>query len=133
MNTANKLAIIAKNSYVAEDNKRDNTEKILYDNSVAHVDSIISQCTALAEKGYGSVRLTLDRTAKQFGKDEGRNNYYDADLVCKMLRIDHGFFIDMNVDGGNYVDHYDAFTTKLIWINNLPEAPDKFRIKMSTK
>lgn len=123
--TANKLAQIARENQ--KQIKRNSfAEKIKWE-SHQYVRYVKQRCETLALKGYGSVRITIDKTVDIFQTDEHRNSCYSFDFVCTLLKRE-GFKF------GKYItDHYDAMSLDLIWEETLSKAPNSERIGISWK
>ena len=113
-------------TYSIEKWKPQSFEKKVRWGSHQYVRYVIKRCKELASKGYGSVKITIDKTTDMFGVDEGRNSCYSESFVCKLLSQE-GFTIDWY--GEDARDHYDAISGTLIWDETLPKSPD--RIGMS--
>lgn len=131
MNTAIKLSQLARdNKKKQEENPLDAFDKKVRWGSHQYVRFLKKECKKLALQGYGSVRITIDRTTELFMTDEGRNSCYSSSFVISLL-CNEGFRFSQKE--GDYEDHYDAFTNVLIWDENLPQAPNSNRIGMCWK
>ena len=120
-NTANRLASIAQ----ANQKSKVKDPMIAFQKKVRwgshqYVRHVVKRAEKEAELGYGSVRITIDKTTDLFQTDEGRNSCYDSSFVCGLLS-QQGF----KFNNGEYADHYDAFSTELVWDKNLPTSPNK--------
>lgn len=91
----------------------------------------INECKKLAQRGYGFVKITIDKTTDLFMMAEGRNSCYSAEFIKNLLQQE-GFTFGKE-DKNSYKDHYDAFSDILVWDKNLPIAPDTEKIGMSWK
>jgi hypothetical protein len=95
-----------------------------------YVRYVIKRCKELASKGYGSVKITIDRTTDMFDVDEGRNSCYSYSFVCKLL-VQEGFTFDWY--GEDSCDHYDAVSGTLIWDETLPKFPEEISMSWEEK
>ncbi len=130
MKTASKLAQLAKANQKKQENPLDAFDKRVRWGSHQYVRFVKQECKKLALQGYGSVSITIDRTTELFTVDEKNNRCYSYTFVVRLLRNEGFTFSTKETD---YVDHYDAFTSVLIWDNDLPKAPNSMRIGMSWK
>lgn len=124
MTTADKLAEIAKANQQSK-RKENNPQKRASWASHEYVRFVNRKCKELAQKGYGSVQITIDFTWDMFGIVEkcGYSGYF----VCSLLEKE-GYIL-----GGEEerVDHHDAITMLLTWAVDLPKAPDSMKIGMT--
>ena len=121
MNTASKFAQIAQANHkpVVNNSYEDFQKKVRW-GSHQYVRFVIKEIEQRALKGFGSVDITIDKTTDLFNVDEGRNSCYSSGFVCDLL-TQKGF----SFNNGYYEDHFDAFSTTLIWSKDLPKSPDK--------
>lgn len=132
MKTADKLSKIART------NQPEQVKENLYESfnnkvnlgSLKYVDFVINQCKELSMKGYGSVKITIDKTTDLFNTDEGRNSCYSSQLVVSLLTKE-GFEFLSYYDKNVYIDHYDAFSDIISWDKTLSTAPNSMKIGMS--
>ena len=121
MNTASKLAEIAKANHKPVNNNILNTfDKKVKWGSHQYVRFVINEAKERASKGFGSVKITIDKTTDLFNLDEGRNSCYSSALVCSLLH-QQGF----KFNNEEFEDHYDAFSFRLVWDDTLPTSPNK--------
>lgn len=117
MNTAIKLAQIAQANHVTKTPLSSFEKKRVWE-AHQYVRYVVKEATERASKGFGSVRITIDKTSDLFGVDEKRNSCYSSEFVCQLLS-QKGFRFDHE----EYEDHYDAFSTNIIWDDSLPKSP----------
>lgn len=120
MNTATKLASLARANQSPVKSSSSDFEKKVRWGSHQYVRFVVNEAKERAMKGFGSVVITIDKTTDLFSVDEGRNSCYDSSFVCELLHKE-GF----TLDNGQYEDHYDAFSTILIWDKGLPQSPNR--------
>ena len=80
------------------------------------VNSIIKQVEELALKGYGSVKITLDKTTDVFMVSELENRFYSETEVCNLL-CNEEFTLEP------IEDYYDAQSYLLVWHKDLLKYP----------
>ena len=78
---------------------------------------VIKECTELALRGFGCVKVSMDKTTDIYNIDEGFNSCYSVDIIKNILK-DKGFI------WRNYpADEFYTYTDTLIWNKDLPKAP----------
>lgn len=77
-----------------------------------YVHYVINECKKLAQRGYGFVKITIDKTTDLFMMDEGRNSCYSAEFIKNLLQQEGFTFGKENEN--SYKNHYDAFSDILV-------------------
>ena len=123
MNTRDSLRLVSKSNQQSKSKKdsffKDWNRKLSEGNE-RYVSFILLKMKKSAEKGYGSLRFTLDYTSEMFQIDEGINTcYIPSEILNTLTSRPHCFQIEQECD------HYDAIDWIIYWHRTLPTDPDK--------